>query len=146
MRSITSHNVVVEIQTSNSPQGDAPTYPNSATDMSCLARKYSRSVSAKTLELGGITSISDELFITRYTGKVDLEIYVPTAGGLQFQNSIGYYCKVAATFVDGDVPITWVDEGIITEVSMSTDLDGILTETLTIQMGAYGASGFGGYI
>lgn len=146
MRSITSHNVVVEIQTSDSPQGDAPTYTNPAVDMSCLARKYSRSVSAKTLELGGITSISDELFITRYTGKVDLEIYVPTTGGLQFQNSIGYYCKVAATLVDSGAPITWVDEGIITEVSMSTDLDGILTETLTIQMGAYGASSFGGYI
>jgi hypothetical protein len=149
MAAITANNIVISVEISDFPQDGNPTYAmTSIGNMNCLVRSYSRQSKLSSLDLSSIADINDRLYFTRASGTVELEIYVdPTSvldwqsDALVFHSKLGFYCKVQAEIpyiIAG--PTVWVDEGVISDVSLSMDLDGILIEKVTITLGTYGAS------
>lgn len=147
MSAITANNIVISIQLSDGYQDGLPTYvsiPNQS--INCLARSYKRQVKLASLDLACIADIEEKLYFTRQSGTVEIDIYVDNTTGLAFQEQLYRYCKVTATIPYLGTETNWQDEGVISEVSLSQDLDGILTETVTIALGTYGVAGFGGFI
>jgi len=150
MAAITANNIVISVEVSDSVQDGNPAYTFSAMEnMNCLVRSYTRQSKLSSIDLSAIADNNDKLYFTRANGTVELEIYVDTTSvldwqpdALVFHSKLNYYCKVQAEipYVIGGSTI-WVDEGVISEVSLSMDLDGILTEKVTITLGTYGVAG-----
>lgn len=147
MAAITANNIVVSVEVSDSVQDGNPTYTfNTMDNVSCLVRSYSRQSKLSSIDLSSIADVNDKLYFTRANGTVELEVYVDTTSvtswqpdALLFHSYLNYYCKVQAEipYVIGGVT-TLIDEGVISEVSLSMDLDGILIEKVTITLGTYG--------
>lgn len=128
-------------------QDGNPTYESlPEQSINCLARSYNRQVKLASLDLASIADTDEKAFFTRQSGTIEIDIYVDNTTGLAFQEQLYKYCKVTATIPYLGTPTNWVDEGVISEVSLSQDLDGILSETVTITLGTYGVSGFGGFV
>lgn len=147
MSAITANNIVISIQISDSVQDGNPTYeilPEQS--INCLARSYKRQVKLASLDLASIADTDEKAFFTRQSGTIEIDIYVDNTTGLAFQEQLYRYCKVTATIPYLGTETYWQDEGVISEVSLSQDLDGILSETVTITLGTYGVAGFGGFI
>jgi len=150
MAAITANNIVISVEVSDAVQDGNPAYTFSAMEnMNCLVRSYTRQSKLSSIDLSAIADNNDKLYFTRANGTVELEIYVDTTSvldwqpdALVFHSKLNYYCKVQAEipYVIGGSTI-WVDEGVISEVSLSMDLDGILTEKVTITLGTYGVAG-----
>lgn len=146
MAAITSNNVVVEVIISDQQQDGNPTYtPINATTINCLVRSYKRQSKLTSLDLASIADTDEKAYFTRASGTVELELYVDHTTGLAFQIWLYYYIKVSATFKVNGLDVTWIDEGVISDVSLSQDLDGIFTESITVTLGTYGVNGYGGY-
>lgn len=149
MAAITANNIVVSVEISNGAQDGNPLYTFHTMDnLSCLVRSYSRQSKLSSIDLASIADINDKLYFTRANGTVELEVYVDTTSvtsfqpdALLFHSYLQYYCKVQAEMphVLGGVT-TLIDEGVISEVSLSIDLDGILIEKVTITLGTYGVA------
>lgn len=128
-------------------QDGNPTYESlPQQSINCLARSYNRQVKLASLDLASLADTDEKAFFTRQSGTIEIDIYVDNTTGLAFQEQLYKYCKVTATIPYLGTPTNWVDEGVISEVSLSQDLDGILSETVTITLGTYGVSGFGGFV
>lgn len=149
MAAITANNIVVSVEISDAVQDGNPTYTFYTMDnVSCLVRSYSRQSKLSSIDLSSIADVNDKLYFTRANGTVELEVYVDTTSvtswqsdALLFHSYLQYYCKVQAEMphVLGGVT-TVIDEGVISEVSLSMDLDGILIEKVTITLGTYGVN------
>lgn len=147
MSAITANNIVISVQISDMVQDGNPTYESlPEQSINCLARSYNRQVKLASLDLASIADTDEKAFFTRQSGTIEIDIYVDNTTGLAFQEQLYKYCKVTATIPYLGTPTNWVDEGVISEVSLSQDLDGILSETVTITLGTYGVSGFGGFV
>lgn len=147
MSAITANNIVISVQISDFTQDGVPTYeflPNQS--INCLARSYKRQVKLGSLDLASIADIEEKAYFTRKSGTVEIDVYVDNTTGLAFQEQLYRYCKVTATIPYFGTETYWMDEGVISEVSLSQDLDGILSETVTITLGTYGVDAFGGFI
>jgi hypothetical protein len=147
MAAITANNIVISVQISDFFQDGVPSYtflPEES--INCLVRSYSRSSKLASLDLASITDTEDKLFFTRASGTVELEIYVDSTFGLAFPTYLYHYIKVKATIPYNGSTVVWMDEGVISDVSMSQDLDGILTESVTITLGTYGVDAYGGIV
>ena len=110
----------------------------SAVDRTCLARSYSRSVEIGTTDGGAFCDTEMKMLVTRKSGTVEMELIIPAAASTLFFGSEGYYCKV---FADLGTQ-TYTDFGIITSSSISADLDGVITESVTITLGVSGIASF----
>jgi len=150
MAAITANNIVVSIEISDTTQDGNPTYAFFTMDnISCLVRSYSRQGKLASIDLASIADTSDKLYFTRGSGTVELEVYIDTTSITSFQDNallfhpyLNHYCKVQAEMpwiLYGSTSV--IDEGVISEVSLSMDLDGILIEKVTITIGTYGVSG-----
>lgn len=147
MSAITANNIVITIQISDFYQDGVPSYEYlPAQSINCLARSYKRQVKLGSFDLSSIADIEEKTFFARQSGTVEIDVYVDNTAGLAFQEQLYRYCKVTATIPYLGTETYWQDEGVISEVSLSQDLDGILSETVTITLGTYGVNGFGGFI
>jgi len=145
MAAITANNIVVSIEISDAFQDGSPTYTfYGEQNINCFVRSYERQSKLASIDLASIADTEEKAFFTRASGTVQLEIYVDTAIGIAFQTYLYHYIKVSATIPYSGGTSTWVDEGVISEVSLSQDLDGILTERVTVTLGTYGVDGYGG--
>ena len=149
MAAITANNIVVSVEVSDAVQDGNPTYAFYTMDnVSCLVRSYSRQSKLSSIDLSSIADVNDKLYFTRANGTVELEVYVDTTSvtswqpdALLFHSYLNFYCKVQAQIphvLSGGT--TLIDEGVISEVSLSMDLDGILIEKVTITLGTYGVA------
>ena len=77
---------------------------------------------------------------TRKSGSIEMEVLVPTTGTYPiFQGSIGYYVSIQAVI---NSSTTILDFGLITAASVSGEVDGIVTESVTITLGVSGVESF----
>jgi hypothetical protein len=88
--------------------------------------------------LAAIGDIYTQKYVTRRESKLELEFITDSQTGTEFQARSGFYVKVTATLPFGTGIQTIVDEGVVVNSSMSVDLDGIVTEKISVQLGAFG--------
>lgn len=140
MSTIKAKDIVVELEFSSMSQVDSDGIPayESIADYSCYCRSYSREDNYETYDLKAISDVYTKKFVTTRTAKVELELVSNTVYATLFQDKSGYYVKITATLPKGATDQVIVDEGVVVSTSMSVDLDGILTEKLSIELGAYG--------
>lgn len=112
---------------------------STAVDRTCLARSYSRSVEIGTTDGGAFCDTEMKMVPTRKSGTVEMELIIPAASSTLFFGTEGYYCKVTADLGTQ----VYTDFGIVTSTSISADLDGVITESVTITLGVSGVASFG---
>lgn len=112
---------------------------STAVDRTCLARSYSRSVEIGTTDGGAFCDTEMKMVPTRKSGTVEMELIIPAAASTLFFGTEGYYCKVTADLGTQ----VYTDFGIVTSTSISADLDGVITESVTITLGVSGVASFG---
>ena len=112
---------------------------STAVDRTCLARSYSRSVEIGTTDGGAFCDTEMKMVPTRKSGTVEMELIIPAATSTLFFGTEGYYCKVTADLGTQ----VYTDFGIVTSSSISADLDGVITESVTITLGVSGVASFG---
>jgi hypothetical protein len=111
-----------------------------ATQLNCLARSYTRSTEIGTVEAGAFCDTEMKMATTRKSGTIEMEVLVPTTGSYPiFQGSIGYYVSVQAVI---NSSTTILDFGLITAASVGSEVDGIVTENVTITLGVSGIDSF----
>jgi len=131
--------VGVTISATSAQSATAPSdLGSTATDRTCLARSYSRSVEMGTVEAGAFCDTEQKMVPTRKSGTIEMELILPAGSSTVFFGSEGFYCKVTA---DLGTPV-FTDYGIITSTGISADLDGIITESVTITLGVSGIASF----
>lgn len=102
----------------------------------CLARSWSRSVEIGTTDGGAFCDTEMKMVPTRVSGTVEMELIVPAASSTIFYGQEGRYCRVTT-----DIGYTTLsDVGVVTSTSISSDLDGIITESVTITLGISGVT------
>lgn len=142
MSTIKARDIVIELEFSGLSQVESDAIPSyeAIADYSCYCRSYSRDDSYETYDLKAISDIYTKKFVTTRTAKVELEVVANTVYATSFQDKAGYYVRVTATLPMGATDQVIVDAGVVVSTSMSVDLDGILTEKLSIELGAYGVT------
>lgn len=142
MSTIKARDIVVELEFSGISQVESDALPSyeEISDYSCYCRSYSRDDSYETYDLKAISDVYTKKYVTTRTAKVELEVVANTVYATSFQDKAGYYVRVTATLPMGATDQVIVDEGVVVSTSMSVDLDGILTEKLSIELGAYGVT------
>jgi len=142
MPAIKARDITIEIATSGQSQQESDGVPSYDTDVTytCLCTSYSREDSYSTEDLAAIGDIYTQKYVTRRESKLDLEFITDSQTGTEFQARSGFYVKVTATLPFGTGIQTIVDEGVVVNSSMSVDLDGIVTEKISVQLGAYGVT------
>jgi hypothetical protein len=80
-----------------------------------------------------------KMVVTRKSGSIEMELIIPAAASTLFFGTEGYYCKVTADLGTQ----VYTDFGIVTSTSISADLDGVITESVTITLGVSGVASFG---
>jgi hypothetical protein len=140
MSTIKARDIVIELEFSGVSQVESDAVPSyeEIADYSCYCRSYSREESYETYELKAIADVYTKKYVTTKTAKVEIEVVANTVYATTFQNKSGYFVRVTATLPMGATDQVIVDEGVVVSTSMSVDLDGILTEKLSIELGAYG--------
>lgn len=142
MSTIKARDIVVELEFSSLSQVESDAIPSyeAIQDSSCYCRSYSREDNYETYDLKAISDIYTKKYTTTRTAKVELEVVANTVYATGFQDKAGFYVRVTATLPMGATDQVIVDEGVVVSTSMSVDLDGILTEKLSIELGAYGVT------
>ena len=108
--------------------------------LNCLARSYTRSTEIGTVEAGAFCDTEMKMATTRKSGSIEMEVLVPTTGTYPiFQGSIGYYVSIQAVI---NSSTTMLEFGLITAASVSGEVDGIVTESVTITLGVSGVESF----
>ena len=131
--------VGVTISTTSAQSATAPSdLGSTAVDRTCLARSYSRSVEIGTTDGGAFCDTEMKMVPTRKSGTVEMELIIPAATSTLFFGTEGYYCKVTADLGTQ----VYTDFGIVTSSSISADLDGVITESVTITLGVSGVASF----
>lgn len=102
----------------------------------CLARSWSRSTEMGTVEGGAFCDTEMKMVPTRKSGTVEMELILPAASNAVFYGQEGKYCRVTTDL--GNQTIS--DVGVISSTSTSADLDGIITESVTITLGISGVA------
>ena len=140
MPAIKARDIVIEIATSALSQQESDGVPSYDADVTytCLCTSYSREDSYSSEDLAAIGDIYTQKYVTRRESKLELEFITDSQTGTEFQARSGFYVKVTATLPFGTGTQTIVDEGVVVNSSMSVDLDGIVTEKISVQLGAYG--------
>lgn len=132
--------VGVTISATSAQSATAPSdLGSTAVDRTCLARSYSRSVEIGTTDGGAFCDTEMKMVPTRKSGTVEMELIIPAAASTLFFGTEGYYCKVTADLGTQ----VYTDFGIVTSTSISADLDGVITESVTITLGVSGVASFG---
>lgn len=124
-----------DAQTGASPVPAAP-----STAYQCQTKSIRASVQSSTIDLSTICSTTVETLGTRKTGSLEMEVYIDKTTGAVFQPKVGYLAKVeldmdGAGTVGGN-KITY--NGLVTDVSISETPGEVPTESVTIQLGAFG--------
>lgn len=142
MATIKARDIVVELEFSGVSQVESDAIPSyeAIADYSCYCRSYSREDNYETYDLKSISDIYTKKYVTTRTAKLEIEVVANTVYATTLQNKSGYYVRVTATLPKGATDQVIVDEGVVVSTSMSVDLDGILTEKLSIELGAYGVT------
>lgn len=142
----TAQNISVGIFIGGDSQGSGttPGNPTSAVgtvvEKRCLARTYSRSLEIGTVEAGAFCDTEMKVAPTRKSGTIEMELLLPVGTAAMFFDKEGFYVKVTA-----DVgPATYTDFGVITSAGISAEVDGYISETVTIILGVTGIKSFGG--
>ena len=140
MPTIKSRDVVIGLEFSGLSQTESDAIPSyeASSAASCYCRSYSREESYDTEDLKAIADVYTQVYTTVRHAKLTLELVANTVYATQFQNKVGYFVRVTATLPKGASTQIIVDEGVVLNTSMSVDLDGIMTEKLTIELGVYG--------
>jgi hypothetical protein len=142
----TAQNISVGIFLGGNSQGSGltPGAPSSAVgtvvERRCLARSYSRSLEIGTVEAGAFCDVETKVSPTRKSGTIEMELLLPTGTAALFLDKEGFYIKVTAAIG----PTTYTDFGLITSTGISAEVDGYISETLTIVLGVNGITSFGG--
>jgi hypothetical protein len=89
-----------------------------------------------TVEGGAFCDTEMKMVPTRKSGTVEMELILPAASNAVFYGQEGKYCRVTTDL--GNQTIS--DVGVISSTSTSADLDGIITESVTITLGISGVA------
>lgn len=112
----------------------------------CNAKSITIEDKVNMVDLAGLCDIEEKQFITRSSGSVNLEIYVNPAtvanggmNGYTFFNRLGRYCRITfdpngRTGVTPDISAI-VRVGVIESISTGAEVDGVITEKVTIRVG-----------
>ena len=130
-----------QVQNQSTPSVSSP---GSATALqtTCNVKSISIEDRVNFVDLAGLCSVSEEQFITRTSGTVNLEVYVNPAvfGGYVFLGNIGKYCTI--TYDPDTAPggaasglAAIVRTGVIESVTTGAEIDGTITENATIRVG-----------
>jgi hypothetical protein len=76
---------------------------------------------------------------TRKSGSIEMELLLPVGTAPMFFDKEGFYIKVTADIG----PSTFTDFGVITSSGISAEVDGYISETVTIILGVTGITSFG---
>jgi hypothetical protein len=110
-----------------------PTWASAIT-LTCYARSYKREITQNVVDGGAICDAYEQSIPTRKTGTVTMDLIVDPTTGPVFQDKHGHYLEVA--FDSGAT--TYTDQGLVTSIGLSTDIDGLVTETVTMKLGVQG--------
>ena len=111
-------------------------FTGTVTAMSCFARSYKRDITMNVVDGGAICDAFEKSIPTRKTGTVTMELVVSPTVGPVFQDKIGHYLEVE---YDAGA-LTYTDQGLVTNVGLSTDIDGLVMESVTMKLGVQGIS------
>lgn len=112
----------------------------------CNAKSISIEDRINFVDLAGLCDVEEKQFITRTSGTISMEIYVNPAtvanggmNGYTFIGRIGRYCRITfdpngRTGVTPDIS-SIQRVGVIESVSTGAEIDGTITENVTIRVG-----------
>jgi hypothetical protein len=112
----------------------------------CNAKSISIEDKINMVDLAGLCDVEEKNFITRTSGSISMEIYVNPAtvvnggmNGYTFVGRLGKYCRITfdpngRTGVAPDITAI-VRVGVIESVSTGAEVDGTITEKVTIRVG-----------
>lgn len=126
-------------QGSGTTPGDPATATGTVVEKRCLARSYSRSLEIGTTEAGAFCDTEMKVSPTRKSGSIEMELLLPVGTAPMFFDKEGFYIKVSADIG----PSTFTDFGVITSSGISAEVDGYISETVTIILGVTGITSFG---
>jgi len=112
----------------------SPNFTGAVIAMSCFARSYKRDITMNVIDGGAICDAFEKSIPTRKTGTVTLELVVDPTTGPVFQDKIGHYLEVE--YDSGAT--TYTDQGLVTNVGLSTDIDGLVMESVSMKLGVQG--------
>lgn len=111
--------------------------PSQGIAMQCVARSYSREVTFGTSETGAICDKFQKTFVTRGSGTIEIEKVIET-GGPTFDGKEGFYIRVI--YFPESTSTAIIDVGVITKCSQRLDIDGIQTESISIDISVLGSA------
>ena len=114
---------------------NAPTY-GSAVTYTCYIKNYRRQVTVGTVDAAALCDTTERNIPTRSGGEVSFEAMVDVTNQTIFTGLIGTYLKTSFTPKSGGTAV--VDEGVITSVEYSAELDGMQMERVTMKLGVQG--------
>ncbi len=130
--------VIGALQTSGTQGTLSPTV-----DRSALARSIRIQESVNFTDVKSLVDTMEKSLVTVDTGTIEAEfMYDLDTGNASpiFSGNRGKFCKIEIVIAE-TTPVTTTYVGVIQSTSLGTEVDGILTETVTIKLGvAYAAS------
>lgn len=112
-------------------------------DQSALARSIRVQESVNFTDVKSLSDTYEKSLVTTDTGSIEAEFMYDLASSNPspiFHGNRGKFCKIEIVMAES-TPVTTTYVGVIQQTSLGTEVDGIVTESVTIKLGvAYAAS------
>lgn len=132
-------NATIQYSFGSTPQSGATPVPADPTtnDMACRVRNLRVNISSSTVDLSTVCSSTVENFSTRLTGTIEFDFVTDKTDGPIWQPKQDYLTKIKITAGSTTV-FTRIYGGLVSNVSVDHQPGEVYTESVTIDLGAYG--------